>query len=86
MAPWYVATVEKLNAKIPDITTCTQCSSKEVEAAEDIVTPRNFVTKEGKVVGYGLDYPQIMVICRNCGHTRYFNLIALDIDFPGRIK
>lgn len=52
---------------------------------EHLVTP--VVLSVGSA-GYGMNlggtiYPQIQVICTNCGHTQYFNAIIMGISPRG---
>lgn len=81
---WKQAFVEKLNAKVRNSAICKECGHTGVQLAPDIVTPMTF-TPGGVSIG-GSSYPQAMIVCSNCGHTRYFNLVALGVDIAGAKK
>ncbi|MBX9585833.1 MAG: hypothetical protein K2X50_01115 [Gammaproteobacteria bacterium] len=61
-----------LSAKWPDENrVCEICNSKNWNIAQDLVTPIRF--KNGTIFLDGPSYPQIVVVCNNCGNTKYFN-------------
>lgn len=57
---------------------CEICNAvNQWSISEDIVSPIIF-----KNNGFNLGdkaYPQIMVICSNCGNTKYFNVALMDV-------
>lgn len=55
---------------------CECCSSNEWTIAEDLVTPMLF---RNRMMFVGTMYPQIMVICRNCGNTKYVNALTFKV-------
>lgn len=73
---WRERAVTALNLKVPGSGQCIRCRTGTVTIAPDPVTPMVFERAGGITIG-GRSYPQIMVVCGNCGHTSYFNLIAL---------
>lgn len=50
---------------------CHICDHNEWIVADDLISPA--LLAEGGVSLGGTVYPQFMVICKNCGHTHYFN-------------
>ena len=48
-----------------------------VQLAAHLVTPV-VTSKEGGVQIGGSTYPQAMLLCLNCGFTRYFNTMILE--------
>ena len=57
--------------------TCEICLQKTWTLAQDVVMPITYNNK-GFQLG-GPSYPQIMLICKNCGNTKYFNTVVMDI-------
>lgn len=57
--------------------TCECCGRNTWTLAEDLVMPMTF-TGGGLVLG-GPTYPQIMVICTNCGNSKTFNAILAKV-------
>lgn len=53
-----------------------ECQESKVELALDMVAP---VSIKGGNVTISGSYPQVMAICTNCGHTRYFSTIVLGL-------
>lgn len=72
----FVAAAEK---KIPGAGKCAICGSGNATFSEHAVTP---IVWEGGIVLGGAVYPQAMVVCNNCGHTSYYNLIVLGVVRP----
>lgn len=81
---WKEAFVKKINEKVSNSGICKECGKSQTQLAPDVVTP--MISTGGGVSIGGNSYPQAMVVCANCGHTRYFNLVALGIDVPGAKK
>lgn len=79
---WYQPTLELLNARVPNIRVCKECNQKTVELAADVLAlrPAHMNPTNPKHLGRGLEYPIVMTVCRNCGHTRLFNAFVLGID------
>ena len=57
---------------------CECCQKKNWTLGADIVTPTVLSTGGGVVIG-GPQYPAIMVICNNCGNTKFFNAVVSKI-------
>ena len=74
---WQAALVKALNDKLPDAGKCVRCGDISVTIADEMVTPVRW--KDGGVTIGGSSYPQAMIVCRNCGHTSYFNLMVLGV-------
>lgn len=76
-ADWRAKALKAINEKIPNGGNCTRCGQGDVVLGNQIVTP--LLWKNGGVkLGSGA-YPQAMTICKNCGHTSYFNLMVLGV-------
>jgi hypothetical protein len=74
--------VNWLNSKWPATQRlCEVCGISSWTIAEDLVMPMPFVGG-GLVVG-GISYPQVMVICNNCGNTKYFNTVIMGVEKKG---
>ena len=69
--------LKELNAKWTQSNQCNICGSADWAVAEDLVMPMPF-TSGGIVLG-GPSYPQLQVICKNCGNTHFFNAVILGI-------
>ncbi len=59
---------------------CDICCSQTWTIAEDLVMPMPFSGKNLNLSGPS--YPQIMVICTNCGNTEFLNAVILGIEAP----
>jgi hypothetical protein len=55
---------------------CEICLAADWLVLGDIITPMIF-SIHGFSVGNA--YPQFMVVCKNCGHTKYFNAMIAKI-------
>ncbi|MFQ5953767.1 MAG: hypothetical protein ACE5JZ_01725 [Kiloniellales bacterium] len=75
---WYNRTVDILNEKLRGGGVCSRCRGKVI-LAQDTVSP---IRWDGGVHLGGTTYPQAMLVCKACGHTEYYNLIALGIVQP----
>ncbi len=60
---------------------CPYSKDSEWIIGEYIVAPINY-SKKGIFVG-GEDSPQVMVVCKNCGHTVFLNAVILGLFPPG---
>lgn len=56
---------------------CEVCSSSNWSLSEDLVTP--VALSAGSLMLGGRSYPQLMLICKNCGNTKYFNAVIMGI-------
>jgi hypothetical protein len=59
--------------------TCPVSQDNNWIIGDHVVTPVNWATK-GLIVG-GRVYPQVMLICKTCGHTLLFNAMVMEL-FP----
>lgn len=73
---WHEAAIKRLNERVPNAGTCPACDEKKVTMGRYLVTPLT-TTRGGTPVLTGTQYPQLMLLCSNCGFTRYFNHILL---------
>ncbi len=55
---------------------CEVCLTTTWVVLGDIITPMIF--SQG-VISVGNAYPQFMVMCKNCGHIKYFNAMIAKI-------
>lgn len=60
--------------------TCEICHFKTWTIAEDLVMPMPF--SGNNITFGGSTYPQLMVICSNCGNTKYFNAVIAKLVEP----
>lgn len=65
-----------LNSKVANAAMCTCCGKPGMQLAPHYVTP-TVVQPNGSFFMGGTTYPQIMLVCTNCGFTRYHNAVAL---------
>ena len=66
-----------VNTKIAAAGDCPTCGkSGAVQIAGHLVTPIA-TTLGGSIQLQAANYPQVMLLCTNCGFTRYFNAIIL---------
>ena len=70
--------VAQLSTRAPNSGACQVCKNGRYTIAPHLVTPL-INQEEGLLMG-GPSYPQVMLICGNCGHTRYHNVIALGVE------
>lgn len=76
---WRVRLIENINAKVQNGGVCRECGEKQIVVADDLVSP---VIYQGGLVLGGSAYPQGMLICNNCGNTRFFNAVILGVVPP----
>lgn len=69
-----------INDKCADLT-CEACRHKEWTLSDDLVMPMAFTG--GTLTLGGPAYPQFMIICNNCGNTKYFNAVISGIISKG---
>ena len=80
---WRDRFIEIVAERIPEAGQCTQCNTADLTLAQDAVTP--IIWNDGPEFG-GDSYPQAMIVCDNCGYTKYFNLVTLGIIAPDSEK
>lgn len=73
--PWKEKFIALVNEKIPNSGVCKECNQKTIAVSDDMVVPPVFVN--GGVAFGGPNYPQIMLVCTNCGNTRFFNAVVV---------
>lgn len=56
---------------------CDVCGKFEWTIGKTIIAPMNIVNSEVKITGQL--YPQILVLCKHCGNTKYFNAIIMGL-------
>lgn len=77
---WRHQLLAKLNTTVPNVGQCKECLKQDISVSSQAVT--SIRLNNGGLDFGGTVYPQAMLVCRNCGHTRYFNLIALGLPLP----
>lgn len=80
---WRDIAISKLNKLIPNAGRCGNCGGVSTVAIQnDIVTPVGFntTTTTMDIFGNTNIYPQVMLCCHRCGHTRFFNYVVLSQD------
>lgn len=70
---WKAKFVEFINAKVKEAGRCPECKELAITVADQIVSPIRL--EGGNFQLGGPIYPQIMLVCTNCGNTRYFNAV-----------
>lgn len=70
---WKEKFVEFINAKVKEAGKCPACAAEAVTVADQIVSPIRL--ESGSFHLGGPIYPQVMLVCTNCGNTRYFNAV-----------
>ena len=71
-----------INQKCPNLL-CETCHQKTWTLAEDLVMPMPFSGNQGLVIG-GASYPQLQIICNNCGNTKVFNAVIMGLVEPAK--
>ena len=56
---------------------CSVCNKDDWTLAENFVTTVN-LDINGIQLG-GNIYPQVAITCANCGNTKYFNAVVMDV-------
>jgi len=57
---------------------CEICKKQDWNISQHIVAPPTFTETSSLSVG-GFTYPQFMLLCNNCGNTKYFNAVISGI-------
>lgn len=65
-----------LNERTEAAPTCSVCGTQNWTVADHAVAPALF--GKGLILG-GVAYPHIMLVCRHCGHTLFFNAIVMGV-------
>lgn len=79
---WRDIALERINKIVLNPGHCLQCGKAGVcSIQEHMVTPITTGPDAGLVFG-GTIYPQVMLVCNNCGNTRLFNYIVLSAEQP----
>lgn len=76
--------IEWLDKQAPELK-CECCQNKRWILADEFVTPR-IITGSGDALIAGPQYPSIMIICKNCGNTKYFNAMIAGVFNPENKK
>lgn len=71
---WKDQFVKFVNDKVPNSGLCKECGEKTMTVPDHIVAPPVFV--DGGFALGGRSYPLIMLVCTNCGNTRFFNAVV----------
>lgn len=65
-----------LDQKWPSYNRCCEiCGKGEWQIPRYLVNPP--VLENGQMQLTNKGFPQVMVVCANCGHTRYFNALTI---------
>lgn len=56
---------------------CSICNTAKWNIGDDLVIPPVF-KNQGTQLG-GVGYPQVMLICHNCGHTVFMNAVIAGL-------
>lgn len=67
--------VDWINSKCNALT-CEACKQNNWVMPDDAVMP---IAYNGSINLGGSTYPQAMLVCRNCGNTKYFNLALMGL-------
>lgn len=81
---WRQKAIDRLNGLVQNGGACPACGPAgigKVIAAEHLVTPTSILPDATVQLG-GTNYPQLMLLCTNCGFTRNFNYLLLMADRP----
>lgn len=76
-APWKERFVSFINEKVPNSGICKECGQKAIVVSDDLVTTPVF--QNGGIMLGGPTYPQVMLVCTNCGFTRFFNAMVSKV-------
>ena len=72
--------IELISTKGNRSPACSVCGTRGWQLADHLVQPIS-QGAEGLFFG-GTAYPQVMLICRKCSHTLFFNAVALGLIPP----
>jgi predicted nucleic-acid-binding Zn-ribbon protein len=67
-----------LNKRWVGSKSCGICGHNRWTLGDHLVAPVTSPRGGGMVIG-GVTYPQVMVICNNCGHTHFFNAALIGL-------
>ncbi|MEN9682372.1 MAG: hypothetical protein RLZZ427_123 [Pseudomonadota bacterium] len=70
-----------INQRVPNAAHCRSCGKHEVTISPHVVSP--LIVHNGSTMLGGTTYPQVMLICGNCGETRYHNAVVLGVQVGG---
>lgn len=70
--------VNWLSSMAPAGIRCETCGNTQWDLAKDLVMPITFHGGD-IVIGGGPSYPQVMLICRRCGNTKFFNAVKMGV-------
>ena len=74
---WQEIAIDLINEKVPQAKHCPVCSGTRV--MDDVVVSPP--VKRGKASPW---YPQVALVCGDCGYTTYHNLIVLGLFEAGK--
>ena len=57
---------------------CEICLQDNWNISQDIVAPPIFTNSSSFMLG-GVTYPQFMILCNNCGNTKYINAVIAGL-------
>lgn len=69
--------VNWINQKCPNLK-CECCHQTTWSLAGDLVMPMPFTGGAGLIIG-GASYPQLQIVCNNCGNTKFFNAVVMGL-------
>ncbi len=55
---------------------CECCGANAWFMSDQVVSP---VIYAGSMVVGGTAFPQVMLVCKNCGNTKYFNVLVMNL-------
>lgn len=61
---------------------CEFCGKSEWTISDELVRPLIYRSRDLYTV-QNVAYPQAMIICTNCGNTKFFNAVVLGIEEQG---
>ncbi|MEI7822179.1 MAG: hypothetical protein WCK55_14795 [Verrucomicrobiota bacterium] len=65
--------IKWLDSKTSKNLTCPVCHEKKFTIEENLVEIKPF--HGGNIIAGGTIYPHIMVVCKNCAHSLFFNAL-----------
>lgn len=65
-----------LNERTEAAPTCWVCNTQNWTLADHVVSPPMF--GKGLILG-GVAYPHILLVCRQCAHTVFFNAMVMGV-------
>lgn len=70
-----------LNQKQPTGFQCSVCNDRRWTVGDHVVSA--LVSEGGGIQIGGTNYPNVFLVCNNCGHTVYFNAVMLGVVKSG---